>query len=284
MPDEGSRLDVHGVPTLVRISGEGPPVVALYDTLHTSYGFLPLFVTLGEKYRTVGVDLPGLGGTPVPASFDFSLEAYAKFLDNVLTTLGLRDATLLLQDWGIPVGLAYLNLEGVPRSGRISRVVMLNGPLYPEAARPSFLERVLGGAPKVPSIRTTMGRADYRRAILQGYGDPRHLDESMVTEAWAFFQKGDPDVPGKLSEGRESVRRALPELRENLKRSRLPLLVIWGEEDPLYGREHPERIQDEIPEARVLVIPEAGRFPHLEATEAVAEEIRLFGAARPPGP
>src|SRR3712207_2130172 len=74
--------------------------------------------------RCVVPDLPGFGRSDKPTddgwySYDRHTAAFASLLDD----LDLRDATLVVHDWGGPIGLRTATLE---RPERIARIVAMN--------------------------------------------------------------------------------------------------------------------------------------------------------------
>jgi haloalkane dehalogenase len=79
-----------------------PPVLYLHGVPDSSWLWLPF---LG---RTGGIapDLPGFGQSAKPAYFDYSLDGYARFLEEFTAAAGLERVSLVLHDWG-GVGLAF---------------------------------------------------------------------------------------------------------------------------------------------------------------------------------
>jgi pimeloyl-ACP methyl ester carboxylesterase/mannose-6-phosphate isomerase-like protein (cupin superfamily) len=56
----------------------------------------------------------------------------------------------------------------------------------------------------------------------------------------------------------------------------VPTLVVWGEADRIYPPEHGEAFAKAIPGARLVIIPEAGHLPQLEAPEALLAAVLDF--------
>ena len=55
-----------------------------------------------------------------------------------------------------------------------------------------------------------------------------------------------------------------------------PTLLIWGEDDPLFGRDHQDRLVAAIRGARLLVYPDTGHNPHWERPASVAYDLTAF--------
>jgi pimeloyl-ACP methyl ester carboxylesterase len=68
-----------------------------------------------------------------------------------------------------------------------------------------------------------------------------------------------------------------PKLRQRLRRSAVPTLLLWGADDRFvtadyYGAAY----RDAITSTRLEIVYGAGHFPHLEEPETLAERIRAF--------
>jgi pimeloyl-ACP methyl ester carboxylesterase len=274
----GQSRAVHETSMLLREEGAGPEVLFLHGTLLASEGFLPFFPYL-EGFRRIALDLPGFGGTPAPEGFDFSLSAYGRFLAAALEELGVRDATLVLSDLAVPVAGVALALQGDPR-GRVGRLVLLNGPLYEDLQKRSLWGGSRGSPLLSLLVEGPTNRMTYRRRLLKLFADPRLLDEGLVDRAWTSYQRRSQATQHRLAEQGEEFHRTLPEGRRALADLEKPLLVLWGEDDPTQRLEQPRRFEVDFPRARVVLLPEVGHFPHLEAPEVVAEEIRAFASTR----
>jgi pimeloyl-ACP methyl ester carboxylesterase len=73
--------------------------------------------------------------------------------------------------------------------------------------------------------------------------------------------------------------------RPLMRAIRVPVLLIWGEHDPLVPLQYARRMLDEIPHARLAVIPRAGHVPMWESPAAFNGAVSAFlraAAAVPP--
>ncbi len=66
------------------------------------------------------------------------------------------------------------------------------------------------------------------------------------------------------------------DVREQLKAIRVPTLVVAGEADQMTPLKHAVFLTEQIPQARLKVIPEAGHMVMLEAAEMVTQTITDF--------
>jgi pimeloyl-ACP methyl ester carboxylesterase len=71
-----------------------------------------------------------------------------------------------------------------------------------------------------------------------------------------------------------------PKLKERLYRITAPTLVIWGEDDRLFGREHGDAFEAGIAGAKIKLVDAAGHLPHLESPEATLHLVGEFLTSR----
>jgi pimeloyl-ACP methyl ester carboxylesterase len=67
-----------------------------------------------------------------------------------------------------------------------------------------------------------------------------------------------------------------PRLKRWLHRIDRPSLLLWGAEDGIVTPSYGEGWRQEIPGARIEIIPEAGHFPHWEQPEAFVRQLSAF--------
>src|SRR5581483_2954681 len=103
--------------------GAGDPVLLLHGEPTWGYLYRKLIPPLARVARVVAPDYFGFGRSDKPTdagwySYDRHFESVAAFVD----TLDLRDVTVVVQDWGGPLGFRLC----VERPGRVARLVALN--------------------------------------------------------------------------------------------------------------------------------------------------------------
>ncbi|WZH53354.1 MAG: haloalkane dehalogenase [Nocardioides alkalitolerans] len=86
--------------------GEGAPIVFLHGSPTSSYLYRHLFPALRGRGRLIAVDLVGFGDSGRPA-IDYELADHERYLDAWFDALGLRDVTLVLQDYGAAFGVSW---------------------------------------------------------------------------------------------------------------------------------------------------------------------------------
>lgn len=107
---------------------DGPVALLLHGQPTWSYLYrkvVPVLVSAG--IRVVAPDNIGFGRSDKPArTTDYTVARHVAWLRSLVTTLDLRDITLVAQDWGGPLGLSVLAAE----PDRFARVVAANTILH----------------------------------------------------------------------------------------------------------------------------------------------------------
>jgi pimeloyl-ACP methyl ester carboxylesterase len=76
--------------------------------------------------------------------------------------------------------------------------------------------------------------------------------------------------PGSLAPGQDLVKK--------LRRTGLPVLLIWGSDDPLFPLEHATRAHRDLPGSRLAVLEGAGHTPQAERPDEFNRVLRSFVA------
>jgi pimeloyl-ACP methyl ester carboxylesterase len=251
--------------------GHGPPVVFIHGTPTWGYVWHALLTPLSAANRMLIPDLLGFGRSDRSDGFDRSLGRQAEALITWLDLLGIERATLVGHDLGGGIALRL----AVQAPERIERLCLIDSAAYD--AGPSRLmvrldhprtARNFPAAAFARLLRASLARGFARAPaaeILDGLVAP------YTTEV------------GKLSLIRDAAAldsNLTVELVPRLGRLRLPVLVLWGERDPLQNVAHGVRLADDIPGAK-LVRLEAGHFPMIERAGEVEERLLAFLRERP---
>jgi haloalkane dehalogenase len=93
--------------------GEGPPIVMLHGEPTWSFLYRKVMEPLlYGGYRCIAPDLPGFGRSDKPTEEDwYSYEEHTASIVSLLEELDLQDITLVMQDWGGPIGLRVATME-----------------------------------------------------------------------------------------------------------------------------------------------------------------------------
>jgi pimeloyl-ACP methyl ester carboxylesterase len=263
-----AALDGITLHTLQRGDPDRPALVLLHGGGANAHWWDAVAPGLAERFHVVALDFRGHGDSDhpderAPGSFQRDLEA-------LLDHLGDPGAMLVGHSMGGHVALAHAAARGgdgapralvaveVPRGGgprerRRMRLALLASRSH--RTRAAAVER-FRFLPPAPHASEAMRRRVAEHSVRET-GDGR------------FGYKFDPlwfSVP--------------PAPRPDLAQVRSPTLVVRGADSPLLSPEGAAELVRELPDARVVEIPETGHNVHVERPKAFLEAVLPFLASR----
>lgn len=102
--------------------GEGNPIVMLHGNPTWSFMYRDLVSGLSDSNRCIAVDYMGFGLSDKPPTWSYLPEDHAKNVEILIEKLGLSDITLVVQDWGGPIGISY----AVKHPDKVKTLVIMN--------------------------------------------------------------------------------------------------------------------------------------------------------------
>jgi len=264
-------VDVGDARLHVRCEGSGPAVVVLHGFTGSVESMEDVATRLRARHRVVRVDLVGHGSSEAPEVLaPYRMERCAAQLASIAQVLRLGAAHWL----GYSMG---------------GRVALALGAWHPERVRSLCLVGASAGVAD-PMERERRARDDEALAdsILRDGVEP-FVARWMELPLFASQARLGADALARAREQRlrnrphglaNSLRAmgsaAQPPLHTALGDLRAPVALVVGEEDAKF-RALAGEIARALPDARVLVVPEAGHAAHLEQPDAFAAlALRFF--------
>jgi pimeloyl-ACP methyl ester carboxylesterase len=226
-------------------------------------------------------DLPG-HGTSAPAGGDYSLGALAAGLRDLLIALGHERATLVGHSLGggIAMQFAYQFPEITERL-----VLVCSGGLGPEVS-PVLRAAALPGADLFIAATAGPGRIA-GSAVARGLATVGLRPNADVAEvARGYASLADPDRRAAFLATLRAVvstdgQRVHAGDRLYLAEG-VPVLIVWGERDPMIPVHHGEHAHQTIPGSRLEVFDGVGHLPQLEAPGRFVAVLERFLAETEP--
>lgn len=248
---------------------DGPVVLLLHGT-YWSRVWLPVLDLLADAgLRPIAVDLPGLGRSAGELTPDTAtVPALADWVTRFVSALGLTGPIVVV---GHDIGGAVAQHLLVAGDLDVERFALANSVTYdswpvpgvarfrdPEVVAAVTAEELL--AARRQAVTAALADAAIEPLITE-YLDP--WTDARVRRSWM-----------RLAGAADS--RFTLELVPALRESPVPKLLIWGEDDTFQRIEYAERFVAEIPNTRLVRIPDAGHIPMENAPDAVAGSLVDF--------
>jgi haloalkane dehalogenase len=271
--------DVGGLRLAHVDEGDGAPVLFMHGEPTWSFLWRHVIGPVRDAgYRCIAPDMVGFGRSDKPTDIGwYSYDRHVALAASILDDLDLRGATIVVHDWGGPIGL-HLAVE---HPERIERIVTLDtGPLTGRQRRSDAwlaFRDFVARTEDLPVGMLVRGgcHSDPGEEVIAAYDVP-YPNAASKAGARAFPEliPMSPDAPGAAS-----GRRVLRALRDD----RRPMLMLWADSDPVLPLSVGERFAASIGRPPPRVIEGAGHFLQEDRGPLLGGLIAEWLAAEPAG-
>jgi haloalkane dehalogenase len=251
---EPNYVEVDGLRLHHIDEGAGPTVVCFHGEPDWSYLYRHMLDALvASGHRVVCPDLVGFGKSDKPTDQDwYTYERHVEFVTRHLEQVDLQEVTVVVQDWGGPIGLRW----AVEYADKVARLVVLNTGLSTGRVSKGFLawRDFAERTPDLPIGMIMQGATttDLAPEIIAAYEAPFPTTESKAgAQRFPLLVPLTPDEPGAAE---------MLAVKDALARWDKPTLVAFSDGDPVFP--YPK-----AGEQFTGLIPSAG------------EQVRIEGAA-----
>ena len=236
--------------------GDGAPVIFFHGEPTWSFLWRKVIPPVRDAgFRCIAPDLPGFGRSDKPVDLDwYSYDRHTAATGALLESLDVRGATVVVHDWGGPVGLRL----AVEQRERIDRIVVMDTGLFtghqPMTDAWKMFRDFVERTEDLPVGFLVKGGcfADPGDEVVAAYDAPFPNAASKAgARAFPLMLPTTPESPGA-----EAGQRTLDALRGDSR----PALVLWAENDPIIPPKVGARFADALGYAEPRLIPEASHF------------------------
>ena len=221
-----------------------------------------------DGYHLIIPDLLGFGSSSKPMAADYRADAQAERLHELLQTKGLASNIHVAgNSMGGAISVAYA--AKYPQD--VKSLWLIDSAGFWSAGLPKSLEgATLENNPllinKTEDIYTLYDFVMYK---------PPYIPKS-VKAVFAQERIANKELDAKILE--QIVTDNVEERAKIIAEYDIPTLVVWGEEDKVIKPETTELIKEIIPQAEVIMMPNIGHVPMIEAVKQTAEDYKKFRA------
>lgn len=253
-----SVIAVRGSRIRLMRGGAGHPLLVLHGASGASW--LPFMQKLAQDFEVIAPEHPGFGESDTPDWLD-TVHDLAYFYLDLMQQLELDDVNLV----GLSFG-GWVAAELAVRSTQRLASLTLAGAAGLHVAGVAQLDPFL---------------CSEEQRLRQFFYDPKKAEE-IIARALR------PEMEDMALKNRTTIAKLTweprshdPHLRKWLHRIDVPTLLIWGDHDRMFPKEHALSYQALIPGAKVAIIPKCGHVPQIEHPDLFVAEIATFlGAPR----
>jgi pimeloyl-ACP methyl ester carboxylesterase len=272
---------------------EGPRdadvVLCLHGEPTWGYMFRHLIPVLRDSHRVIVPDHMGFGKSATPSDRSYWLQDHVDNLERLVLALDLRNITLVMHDFGGPVGMGL----AVRRPDRIARVISTNGPT--PFGQPDLVERVTANAGMSPWFQWIM-RAEKEGSLepilghlgfnilstlkLNGFENNALINDTWLSAYGRHFANPD-DCLGAIGWAKGFTNGAhqfaAPDAAAERAIRGKPALAVWGMADRTLHAEHFLPLFSAVfPKAPIHRLAGIGHYCLEDAPDQVAALVSQF--------
>lgn len=252
--------------------GKGAPVVLVHGNPSWSFQFRNLIANLSADFRCLAPDHLGFGLSDKPAEWSYLPKDHAQNFEGLIESLNLDNLTLVVGDWGGPIGLSY----AIAHPEKVNNLIITNTWLWPVNRDPYYIafSSFMGGPIGILLIRKYNF---FAKTLLKSlFGDKsrltpeihRHYLEPLSEPA---ERRGCWTLPKQIL-GSTDWLKSLWEKRGALEGK--AILLAWGMKDIAFREKELNRWTESFPRAGAIRFEDAGHFLAEEKPDELTAAIR----------
>jgi 3-oxoadipate enol-lactonase len=240
--------------------GDGPPLFLLHSLLSDRRSFDAIVPQLSRAFRVIVPELPGFGRSRAVSGG--LAEVADRMAEAVQDAAGGEDSIVLGNGYG-----GFVALQMAIRHPAIATKLVLAdcGAAFSEQGRQAF--RNMAAASKAKGLSAITDVA--MRRLFAPEFQASHPD--LMRDRREAFLKTDPDVFRAACTALAEL-----DLRPELAKVKLPVLVLVGEQDEATPPPMSRELAALLPDARLKIISGCAHVPQLQAPEAFLDALGDF--------
>lgn len=280
-PPAGQFVEVDGIRLHYLERGTGIPLVLLHGngTMAQEFEISSLLGLAAKGYRVLAFDRPGYGYSERPRGQAWTSKEQAQLLSRALRAIGVEDAIIVAHSWGTMVAMSL----ALDHPECVRSMVLLSGYYYPTPR----MDVVLLSPPAIPVfgdiIRPTL--SPFIGRMIWPFLLRKFFSPCPVTPRWeAEFPVWMTLRPSQILASAMETALMTSEafwLAQRYHELQLPIIVMAGTDDMHVATAlHSERLHDQLPNSRLVLVPNTGHMLHHVEPEKVIEAIHMAADSR----
>ena len=241
--------------------GSGPVIVMVHGNPTWSFYYRRLVSLLSKTHRVIVPDHLGCGLSDKPQDYSYTLENHIDNLSRLLSHLDVVDYSLVVHDWGGPIGLGC----AVRHPERVERLLVFNTAGFRSKRIPfriavckfpfigCFIVRGLNGFCRPASFMAVKKPLDSK--VRGSYLAPYNSWKNRV--AIHNFVK---DIPLSPSHRSYDTLAGVEDGLELLRHKKIPVMIIWGAKDFCFNDSFFNEWLRRFPEADSHYLKDCGHY------------------------
>lgn len=273
-PFQSHYLDIDGQQMHYVDEGEGDILLFVHGTPSWSFEFRHIIKALSQTHRCIALDHIGMGLSDKPKNYNYTTQQHAQNLEAFINAKQLKNITLLVHDFGGPIGLNY----AIKQPQNIKKLVLLNTWMWSAVGEPEyekakkiiaspivpFLYKYLNFSAKYLIPTAVANKKELAKTTHQHYYKIlRNKTERLGTLGFRNSLLNEQDWFESLWQQREKI-------------ANIPALIVWGMQDSFIPASYANRFGELFKQQKIIELQNVGHFVCEEAAPDVTKKLISF--------
>ena len=263
-------ITIDNLPVHYRINGTGTPLVLIHGTGASLHTWEKWTATLDDHFKVIALDMPAFGLTGPNSTGNYSLEYYAQFLDQFLTTIGVDSCHIGGNSLGGAIAWRYTAMY----PEKVKKLILLDAGGYPPANKndkPPFAFQLAKSPIWSKVLLTITPKSLFESSMKEVYHNDDLVTDQLINRYYELYL-------------REGNRQAFIDRVNNLeytdpshiKTITAPTLIQWGKTDEWVPLANAYKFQKDIVGSKLIVYDNAGHLPMEEIPAQSVADAKAF--------
>lgn len=260
--------------------GQGPAVVMVHGNPTWSYYYRNLARVLSQRFRVIVPDHLGCGLSDKPQNYDYVLDNHIGNLRALLEHLDVRHTSMVLHDWGGPIGLG----AAADQSIVLERLALLNTAAFRATRVPLRIRMCrwpLIGKVLVQGLNGFAGAAVYM-AVNKKMSKETASDYLRPYDSWdnrrAIYEFV-RDIPLHRSHRSYGTLVRIEQSLELIKENMVPVAIFWGGKDFCFDDYYYQQWKERLPHAEHHYFDNWGHYLLEDGRQKIEPLVEKFLSA-----
>jgi pimeloyl-ACP methyl ester carboxylesterase len=254
--------------------GNGKPIIFLHGFGVSSYSWRYISEYFKSKYQIILIDLKGFGLSDKPIDYHYSILDQAEVIFKFIKGNSIQNACLVGHSLGGAIALAtYIKIhEAGMRS--IEKLILIDSAGDKQKV-PGFIALLQTPIINHISFLTIPSHVSTKIVLKKVFFEDSKITDEVVKTYASYVE-----LPGARHAFIETAKQISPKnfrgIVQKFKNIEIPVLIIWGKEDEIVPLSVGKKLESEIPNSQLIIIPQTGHAPHEENPSETIKIISDF--------
>lgn len=257
-----------------------PTLVLLHGFPTSSQMYRKVLNELKKDYHLIAPDYPGFGESSAPSASEFSytFDNISTVIDQFLEQKGLTKYTLMIQDYGAPIGYRI----ATKHPERVSGLIIMNGNAYEEGLGKEGWGPIFDyWKTKDTELGKTIAKQVFslegmKWQYTHGTKKPHLINpDNWILDTAKITRPGQTEIQLGLFYDYQNNVKLYPAWQKYLRDNQPPALIVWGKNDAFFPEPGAEAYKRDLKNIDYNIL-DTGHFPLEEEGPFIIKKIREF--------